>query len=327
MQQCFEIIGSGSYLPKRAVSAADVDQLAGLEPGWTEKNSKVLTRYQCASPETLATMAVESSNFALQRANLSISEIGLIIDCSTSRHRPIPCNAAHIQAALGASNSGIPAFDIQSTCLGFIVAMNVANGFFASGQYERILIVCSEAALAGANWNEPESATLIGDGSAAFILQKANRGDCFLRHETFSEHLECCKVEGGAHHLPPFEWTEQNSSKYRFHMDGPTVFRVAMQHLPNLVDSIVEESKLDRGKLHVVPHQASPKANRAVGHLLNFDRSRFHGEMREHGNLAAAGIPFVLDQCIRNSKVERGDKIMLLGTSAGYSQASMIFEL
>ena len=175
IEQHFQLIGSGVYFPRRELDAEEIDKRLGKSPGWTRANIGVNRRFECAAPESIATMAAEAVTKAMDAAQLRWPEIDLILDCSTSRHRPIPCNAVHVQALFGADAQGIPCFDVQSTCLGFIVALHVANGLMRSGTYRHILISCSEAPLAAVNWREAESAALFGDGAAAFILKRSER--------------------------------------------------------------------------------------------------------------------------------------------------------
>jgi 3-oxoacyl-[acyl-carrier-protein] synthase-3 len=217
---------------------------------------------------------------------------------------------------------------VQSTCLGFLTALHVANSLLAGGAYRHLVIVCAESGLQGVNWKEAESACLMGDGAAAVVLRRAEpRPTYFHAQETFSQYLDTCEVRGGGHRLPPYAYRPENDADFRFHMDGPRVFRVALKHLPPLVGRLLREAGLTTGDLHVVPHQASPRAVEAVRRSLGFEPGRFHNRVAGQGNLSAAGIPAVLHQCRQEGVIARGDRVLLLGTAAGYSQAGLIFEV
>lgn len=326
MQQCFEVAGTGLYLPHRRLTAEDVDRRAQRPEGWTRRHVGVLTRHECAAPETLATMATHAVVQAMRNASADWSQIDLIIDASTCRHQPIPCNACCLQQAFGARAAGIPCLDVQSTCLGFVVAMNVANGLLAAGGVRHVLIVTSEAPLLGVNWAEPQSACLMGDGAAAAILRRREpTSDYHFRHQTFAQELEACEVRGGGHRLPPWECVPDSDGEYRFHMDGRRLFRAARRYLPTMVDSLLKEVRVDRSELQVVPHQAAPRAMALVRQLLGFQVERFQDHVAEMGNLIAASIPAVLHRCVEGGIIRRGEHVLLLGTSAGYSQAGLAF--
>lgn len=327
MQQFFEILGSGVYLPSTVVSSDEIDDRCRLPRGWTAEHVGVARRHECRPPETLATMARQAVRAALADARTSWSEVDLLIDASASRHRPIPCNAAHVLAEFDEAR-GIPGFDIQSTCLGFLVALQVANGLLATGSCRRIVLVCSEAPLGGVNWKQAESAALLSDGAAAVVLAARPPTQTMgYRHQTFAEHLDICRVQGGTHVLPPFEYGPHNDADFRFSMDGSRLVRVAYKHLPPMVNELLAEQRVDRSRLHVVPHQASPRAVAVVQRLLEFDPSRYYNLVAEMGNLVSASVPAVLHRCRAEGLIRRADDVLLLGTSAGYSQAALLFRM
>jgi 3-oxoacyl-[acyl-carrier-protein] synthase-3 len=328
MGQHFELLGSGLHLPYRKLTAADVDVRAGLPSGWTAKHTGVLARYECAQPETLASMAQAAIEQAMQEAGIAWSEVDLIVDGSTCRHQPIPCNAAVVQQRFGKPAEGIACMDVGSTCLGFIVALQVANALFATGTYRHIVIVCSEAALLGVNWKQPESACLMGDGAAAVVLRRADaRAGYGYAHQTFSQHLDVCQIRAGGHLLPVTTYTAETDASFRFDMDGPQLLRIAARHLPPMASTLLRQLALEPGDVHVVPHQAAPKALSLVRRLLRFRPERFHNRVASMGNLIAASIPAVLHQVRTEGLLPKGAPVMLLGTSAGYSQAALVFRM
>lgn len=328
MRQHFEIIGSGLYLPQRRLTAEDVDARAGKPAGWTRKHTGVLERFECVPPESLATMAHRAIDCAMQNAGVAWSGIDLLIDASTCRHQPIPCNAAFVQHTIGGDAEGIPCMDVQSTCLGFIVALHTANALLGTGAYRHILIVCSEQALFGVDWTEPESACLMGDGAAAVVLRRApERDGYFFAQQTFAQHFDVCQIRGGGHVLPVTTYTPATESTFRFHMDGPQLLRIAAKRLPPMTEELLAAAGLGAGDVHVVPHQAAPKALAVMRRMLRFRADRYHDRVARMGNLIAASIPAVLHQCRVEGLLPRGEPVLLLGTSAGYSQAGLIFRM
>lgn len=325
MLQHFRILSTGIYLPSHLVTDADMDCLLGCSPGWTSRHSQVLQRYHCLPPETIATMAGNAARSALANAQLPVEAIDLIIDCSTSLYQPIPCNAAIYQAQLGKAASGIPCVDIHGTCLGFVLALNMVNGLMATGAYQRILLLVSEGALSGVNWQEPESAALMSDGAAAVIVERQQPTDGFLfEHQTFSEFAHACEVRSGGHRCGPFEYKPEAEADYRFHMNGPLLFRIAKQRLPPMVERLFDAASVPRDSIHIVPHQASPLAVESIRRLIRHPAARYYNRCAQLGNMVAASIPVVLHQVLSESRIQRGEVMMLLGTSAGYSQAACI---
>ena len=216
--------------------------------------------------------------------------------------------------------------DVHGTCLGFLLALNVGNALLAAGNCERILLVASEAPLAAANWLEPESSSLLGDGAAAVLIGKRSPNETyFFQHETFSEHVAECHVKGGGHSLPAFDYTPEQDAAYRFHMEGPQLFRTALRRLPPLVEQLLVDGNVAREDVLFVPHQASPHAVESVRRRLKVAPEQFINRAKTLGNMASASIPFVIDQLRRERQFASGRPVLLLGTSAGYSQAGMLF--
>ncbi len=321
--QNFRIVGTGSYLPPNVVTAEELDQRAGWNLGYCREHIGVITRHQCLTPETMISMGREAIQAALDNASLEWSSIDAIIDCSTSQFRPIPCNAVHYQHAFAPNADAIPCFDIQSTCLGSIVALNVINGLFASRAFDRVVLVASESGTGGLNLQQPESAGLMGDGAAAIVLQREETTEQLVfAHETYSDFIDLCKVEGGGHKLPVFEYADERKADYLFSMDGPAVFRVALKHLKPMIQQVLKMASINYthfnpSALHYVPHQASPKALRAVRCMMGVDQEHFHVAVEEVGNMIAASMPFMLDRVRRQRIVGIGDKIMLLELRLG----------
>lgn len=326
MLQYFEICGSGCYLPKEVITAQSLDRRLGLSEGWTERHTGVLTRHRRAADENGTTMGKNAALSALENARISLKEIDLIIDASTCQQQPIPCNAALLNQALGEEARGIASLDVHSSCLSFVSALSVVNGFFASGQSQRALIVSSETPLDGVNWEDPASACLMGEGAAAVVVtRRSSPAPLSYQFETFGEHAGTCGVAAGAHRQSPFEFTAENADAYRFFMDGPQLHRIASRELPHLVSNVMQQHHDHFDRLHVVPHQASGPALRLLSRRLDLPADRLHTSLATHGNLVAAGIPFALHQA--RSKIMSGERVMLLGTAAGYAQAAMIFTL
>jgi 3-oxoacyl-[acyl-carrier-protein] synthase-3 len=326
MKQHFAFIGSARVLPARTISATELDERLGLKPGWTEQHTGVLVRHQCSgTDEALALLRTVCLN-ALADAGLQPGDMDLIVDGSLCLQQPIPNNAALVQAALGPAARGVACLDVHASCLGFLAALNAVNGFFAAGTAKHALIVCAETPLQGVNWAEPESACLMGDGAAAVVVEKMEpaRPGCFL-FETYAEGVRLCEVRGGGHRLPPFAYAEENRADYQFHMDGKAVHRLASQLLPPMLARALNATGRSLDELEVVPHQASGPALEFMRRRLGITPDRFHVSIAEHGNMVAAGMPYVLDGVRRQRP--RGTPLLLIGTAAGYTQAAAIVTL
>ncbi len=323
-----KILSTGKYLPKNQVTAKDMELRLGLTDGWIEKKSGVLIRH-FIKDETASLMGAFAAKDALQAAGLSIAEIDCIIGASSVPEQAIPCTASLIQRHLGAGDSGIPTFDINSTCLSFITGLDLVSYLIAAGRYNRVLLVATEVST-GLNWEDKETCTLFGDGAAAAIITKSNEqeGSKILcsRLETYSKgaDLSACRGGGNKHH--PREYTD-NPENFRFQMDGKAIYRLAAKILPKFVERLLQPSGLSLPDLQmVIPHQASTMALRLIRQQLGIPAEKWMEIIHNHGNTIAASVPMTLHEAIVQGKIQRRDRIMLLGTSAGFSVGGIVLE-
>jgi 3-oxoacyl-[acyl-carrier-protein] synthase-3 len=174
---------------------------------------------------------------------------------------------------------------VHNTCLSFILGMDVAANFLATGRYRNILVVSTEVASCGINPREPEAASLVGDAAAAVVVTHALDGEASAVHRTrFKTYGEGAYMTtimgGGSHRHPRFAGHDPNDDL--FHMDGPAVLRLVREHAEGF-------------------------------HTLEW-----------LGNCVSASIPSTLYQAVQDGHVSRGKKVLLVGTGAGLSLGGMI---
>ncbi|MGA0200746.1 MAG: beta-ketoacyl-ACP synthase III, partial [Prochlorotrichaceae cyanobacterium] len=300
----------------------------GLSSGWIEKNSGVLTRYFVEN-ETASEMGAFAAKDALKQAGLSIEDIDCLICTNGIPEQAIPCTASLVQEKLGAGNSGIPAFDISSTCLSFVTGLDTISYLIEAGRYNRVLIVATEI-MTGLNWDDKETCTLFGDGAAAVVIAKTEDGSSSKilcsRMETYGRGSRLTECPGAGNKLHPKYYAE-NPEAFLFRMDGPGIYRIAIEILPRFVERLLKSADLNISDLDmVVPHQASKMAMHLVRKKLKVPEEKWMNIIHNHGNAIAASIPMALHEAIKQEKIHRGDRIMLLGTSAGFSVGAIILD-
>ena len=326
-----KILGFGKHHPPRAISAAEIDARAGLAPGWTLRHSGVHTRY-FAENETASAMGAQAAARAIEDAGLSAGDMDCVVAASGTIQQPIPCNAALIQREFGDAMAGVAAFDVSATCLSFVTALDVLAPLVASGRYKKILVVSSDLASVGLDWSDPETCTILGDGAGAVVLAAPEPGESSrllaARMETHSDGVLLTQVPGGGSALPGWRHDGTNTREYLFQMDGKAVFRFAAERMPEFTRHLLDAAQLQWQDIRlVIPHQASLSALRLIRKRLGLDENRFFVFGADGGNRIAATIPIGLAEAWQQGRVKRGDKVMLVGTSAGFSMGGVILEL
>jgi 3-oxoacyl-[acyl-carrier-protein] synthase-3 len=328
MKRSVKIIGIGSYLPKRIVKAEEIDKMFSQSIGWSEKKSGVKQRYYVIG-ETASFMGAEAALQAVQDAGISLNDIDCIISGSGTMEQAIPCSASLIQEQLGLHHSGIPSFDVNSTCLSFVSALDMISYAIEYGRYKNVLLVSSEISSVGLNWDQPESSILFGDGAVAIVLSKSHDHSGILSShmETHSLGAHLSEIRGGGTKIHPKFYDEQTKDDFLFDMDGKALFKLSFKLLPSFIETLFSSTNLSIKDIHmVIPHQASASAMKIIRKKLGVDESRFMNIIENYGNMIAASIPMALYEAIKQGKVNRGDTILLLGTSAGLSIGGIVLE-
>jgi 3-oxoacyl-[acyl-carrier-protein] synthase-3 len=325
-----KIMGTGTYLPKQLITSNEMDRRLGVPAGWVHTKSDVHTRHFILN-ETAAEMGASAAYAALEDAGLMFADIDCIVCTSGTMQQPIPCTAVLIQKAMQQENSGVPCFDINSTCLSFVTGLDLMSYMVDAGRYRRVLLIATEIASEGINWNDKESASLFGDGAAAVVIeQTAPAESSAILHaamETYSSGsgLSEIKAGGSAQHAKHF--TSDNEDDYLFRMNGHAIFRMASKLLPPFVDQLLNKAHLQMVDVSlVIPHQGSAMAMRLLQKRLNISEEQLLYITPSFGNTIAASIPIGLHEAIHRNKITRGDRILLLGTSAGLSLGGILFE-
>lgn len=323
-----KIIGMGHYLPRNKVLSTDLDTKLNLAPGSVQKKSGLISRHFASADETTSYMGAQAALAALEKAQLKLSDIDAIIGACGVGEQPIPCTAALIQKQLGLEQSGITCFDVNSTCLSFISAMDIASYLLTGGRFRRVLIVSSDIASSGLNWEDMETCTIFGDGAAACILEPSHASHRILSSHfvTYSIGSTLCKIDAGGTRLPPSK-PLQDPRQGLFHMEGKKVFKLAAKAVDHLMEQLLAKAQLSLNDIHwIVPHQASLLAMHHIQKRLHIPREKFVSIYPDHGNQIAASIPTALCHLINSNQLQRGQLVLLIGTGAGLAAGGLILE-
>jgi len=325
------ILGTSHVLPSKVVLSSNLDIQLKHPPGHVERTSGVRKRHFATSSDTAAALGARAATLALEAANIELAEIDCLVSASATMDQGMPSNAALIHHELGLSDSGVPAFDVNASCLGFLAAIDTLSWAVVAGRYRRVLIVASDIASCGLNWNTIENSAIFGDGAAAAIigLSDPDSGARILSADlrTFSSGVGFCKIPAGGSRYHPSRIDQPFMPLTKFQMDGKGVFKLATTHLPGFLDQLLTRAATTLDQIDwVVPHQASHLALSHASKRLGFRSEKVINIFAEHGNQVAASLPTALDLAIRDGRIRRGQRLLLLGTGAGLSLGGAVLE-
>ena len=319
------IIGTGKALPKNEVTASMIDKKCNLEEGRTLKITGLEKRYFLEN-EPVDNLILSAINQALENANMSVDDIDCIIAANATMQQMIPYNGAGVHRLLKPKRN-IPSFDINMTCLSALRAFDVASNLLEA--YPTILIVSCDIASTGLDWSDIRTAGIFGDGAAAMIVQKSTNGGILVSNfETFSEGFDFCQIRGGGTKNPPSLYNGDYKEVGIFEMNGKKLFKLSSKILPNFIDTTLKSQGLTLDDIDwIVPHQASQASLNHIVRMLKIDKSKLIDIFHNHGNQVAASIPTALHELFMTKELKSGQKVMMIGTSAGVGLGLVVWEV
>jgi 3-oxoacyl-[acyl-carrier-protein] synthase-3 len=322
-----QILGTGVARPERRVESREIDARLGLDPGTVQRRSGVRARY-VETQRSAASLGAEAARHALAAAGLSPEDVDCVVAAGASMDQAMPCNAALIHRELGLGASGIPAFDIGASCLGFLAAIDTLSWPLLAGRYRHVLIVAADIASCALDWTDLGASAIFGDGAAAAVLGANPQSGASLlasAFATYSDGAHLCEIPAGGSRHHPSRVNGNYVALAQFRMDGPAVFRLVTRHMPAFVDSLLQAAAVPRDELTLlVPHQASHLAMRHITRALGIERERMIDIYADHGNQVAASLPSALHIAICTGRLRRGDTALLLGSGAGVSLGGIV---
>ena len=318
----FKITGYGSYLPPRIQTSKKLSKLIKKSEEWIISRTGV-------SERRISDIDVDKMGAIAAKEAIGNKDIpDLIINASGVPKQTLPDTSIFIQRELGFDS--IPSFSVHSTCLSFITGLNVASALLQTDLYKNILIISSDRGTRGRNFNEPESAALLGDAAAAIYIEKSdnkNSGIISYTMNTFPDGAELTQVRGGGTNIHPQDKGTQYSDNL-FSMNGPKVYKMARQKVYDLIKKDLSNNNLNINDMDLlIPHQASGMAVKAYSKYGGFDKDKVIDIIDKTGNCVAASIPLALVIAHQDNKFKNKNILYLVGTGAGLSIASCLIKI
>jgi 3-oxoacyl-[acyl-carrier-protein] synthase-3 len=322
------IIALGKYLPEK-VDSNSLEEKYDIPKGWSEEKSGVQSRHQITF-ESSGYMGARAIEKALLKSQLQMKDIDMIISAAATFDYILPNQASIIKSELkNCLHLNTATIDINTTCLSFISAFELASKLLDGKQYKNIIIVSSEISSKGLDPDNWETFTLFGDGAVAAVLQYDENSDSrFIKggQRTYSEGVEFTIIKGGGnkYFFKDYPYDQQLHS---FKMNGIKLLKLAKTKLPEFIDSFFEDLSINILDTNVIiPHQASKIGLMLFNRLYNFREGQVKENLKMYGNCIAASIPLVLHDTIESGEIKRGDLCFLIGTSAGFSIGGVLFK-
>lgn len=318
------ILGTGSYVPKTAITNQMLEQMVDTSDEWITTRTGIKERRVAEKDIATSDLAVEASQRALDAAGVTAAELDMIVVATITPDMAFPSTACILQNRLGAAKAY--AFDISAACAGFIYGLSLAYDHVKQHPEHKILVVGAETLSKIVDPEDRSTVVLFGDGAGAAIVGQTTGNRGILSFDIGSDgsggDLLCLK--GGGSRFPASHETVDQRLHY-LTMNGKEVYKFAVKVMGESALRALEKCQMTTQAVDVViPHQANIRIIDAAIKRWNIDKEKVFVNLQHYGNMSAASIPVALDEAIRQGKLHHGNLVVLVGFGAGLTWASSV---
>jgi len=314
------VLGTGSALPARRVSNAELAETVDTSDAWIVERTGIRFRHIAGPGETTSTLATLAARRALDAAGMDAGQIDLIILATATPDQTFPASATKVQAALGISDC--VAFDVQAVCSGFLYAVSVAESMIRAGSATNALVIGAETFSRILDWEDRNTCVLFGDGAGAIVLgaedgsAETGRGVLSAKLHADGRHNALLYVDGGPS-------TTGTVGKLR--MKGREVFRHAVNNLASVLGEALDAASLSTQDIDwMVPHQANARILDATARKLGLPPEKVVVTVDQHANTSAASVPLALDVAVRDGRIKSGNIVVLEAMGGGFTWGAAV---
>ena len=320
------IIGTGSYVPEKVLSNADLERLVETNDEWIVTRTGIRERRIAAPEQTTSDLAAEAAKAALLNADVTAEELDMIIVATVTPDMFFPSTACFVQTKIGAKNA--VCFDVSAACSGFLFALETARQFIASGARKTVLVIGAEKLSTIVDWSDRNTCVLFGDGAGAAILRHkpGARGMINTHMGSDGRQSEILYIPGGACRTPV---TAENAALRlnTIKMNGKETYKQAVTAMMDAGNRVLEAGGVRAEELAcIIPHQANARIIEAIADRMRLPLDRFLINLDRFGNTSAAAVAIALDEANRTGRMKKGDYILLVVFGGGLTWAGSLIE-
>ena len=322
------IIGTGSYVPPRVVTNAEMSTIVDTSDEWIRTRTGIRERHIVDSPGAMGTadMAEHAAHRAPEMAGVSADSIDLNVVATITPDKRLPSVAALLQDRLGIK--GAAGFDIAAACAGSLYAMSIADKFLCTGASKRALVIGGETLSSVTNWTDRNTCVLFGDAAGAMIVDAAPRdGPGFVDTQLYLDgtHWQTIHIPAGGSKVP---MTPELLASHadRIVMNGRETYKFAVRALTEASLSLLERNGLEAGDIHhVVAHQANLRIIEAISERVGIPIEKFVINIDRYGNTSSASVLLTFDEARRAGRMQPGENVLMLAIGAGMAWGSGLY--
>lgn len=321
------VVASGSSLPTRCVTNADLAKVIDTSDAWVVQRTGIRTRFLLEAAEEPSAMGVEAGKKALAQAKVLPDQVDLLVVATNFPDMICPGSSPFVSAGLGLRGS--PFFDLTAGCTGFVYGLVVADGLIRAGLYGHVLLIGLEALSRVTDWSDRRTCVLFGDGAGAVLLEKGDPDEGILGSALYGDHekLFLLHLPAGGTRAPASRETVDKGEHY-LKMEGAGVFRSAVPMMEESTRQALAVAGLTLEDVDwVIPHQANIRIIDSLTHRLGVDPEHVIVNIDRVANTSTASIPIALDEGLRSGRIARGDVVVLTAFGAGATYGAVVLRM
>lgn len=296
------IISMGRCVPDKVVTNFDLEKMMDTSDEWIRTRTGIEQRHYAADDQDTSDMAIAAARQALENADITAEEIGLILVATVTQDQTFPSVACMVQEAIGAKNAA--AMDIGAACAGFMYGLATAKQFVESKTYSYVLVVGVEKLTKIVDWTDRNTAVLFGDGASAAIVGEVSEGRGILAFELGADGT-------GGKHL-------YLNKEDHIYMNGREVFKFAVRQMGESALSVIEKAGFKKEDVDfLIPHQANIRIMEAARQRLELPIEKMSSRIHKYGNTSAASIGIALMDELEDGKIKDDDLLVFVGFGGG----------
>src|ERR1700722_7159798 len=274
------IAGTGSYLPQKILTNADLERLVDTSDEWIRSRTGIEQRHVAAEGETTTDLAEHAARRALAAAGAPAAYVYLLCVGTTTPDLVFPNVGSLLQDRLGIH--GCPALSLEAACTGFVYALSGADKFVRLGESKCALVVGAETLTRIVDWKDRGTCVLFADGAGAVVLKpSAEPGIISTRLHSDGKYKDLLLYPDGV--SKGFNLVREGKAGVQ--MKGNEVYKVAVNTLGQLVTETLSANGISRDQLDwLIPHQANIRIIEAIAKRLNLPMEKVIVTLDTQGN-------------------------------------------
>ena len=309
------ITSIGIYHPENVIYNSFFESYLDTSDQWIKERTGIERRFYTAENEYTSDMCVRAAQNLRNNYNKDLTDIDFIIVATSTPDQPIPSVASQVQTRLNIPNAG--AMDISCACAGFVNGIILAKGLIAANTHHKILVIGADTLSKVTDMTDRTTCILFGDAAGAVLVEASDENHIF---DTVTGTDGSYGKDLYLSNQPiPINGTEIITNN-KIHQNGRVVYKWAIQTLANGIKRLAEINGLSLSEVdYFIPHSANYRLLEAVCSELDIPMEKCLDSVRQFGNTSAASIPLAWYNGIKDKKIQKGDKLLLMGFGGGFT--------